>query len=540
MSKPVTATVYSVTSPRPETPRVWRATEAVSALGTRMSFAAMAWLLLVETPGFGRLALVVGVQGLAYLSASPIATRVLGRVDAARVAFAVDLMSVLAVTVATFFTTDFVVLAVLAGAIGALRGFSDLAKNLLSAAASRLASTDDGGRPGVPPREWLVHPLSVAAGAGLGVAAAWLGPSGALWAVGFTFALSAALVVWATAPVPASRVVDAISAPTVEFATLSAVEPQDDLAGEGLSGLRRWRSARRLAAVLLLTGLFAQAAVVALVAVWVHGVFGAPRTLGVLGGAAVLGAVGGSLVFVAFAIRPVRYVLLSVGYLAGGGTVAVFGGMRPVGLLIVVGAVVAGLAVASTSPVLGRLLSHRIPQVLRGRVAALAAMVICVGLVAGSLAGGWLALHLGVRTVIALAAGCFLLAMLTPVLGYGTWRQLDGGESVALRTGVPKLSARVSVTLAYADGQWLVEVRKGRALLGTRHPVQPAQALTTLSLLDVPGLRSQVEQALATDRTEASRHVDRMRSELSDLETKLAGLSEMVQLGDEDGPIPSR
>jgi MFS family permease len=540
VSKPVTATVYSVTSPRPDTPRVWRATEAVSALGTRMSFAAVAWLLLVETSSFARLSLVVGAQGLAYLAACPAAARVLDRVDAARVAFVVDLVSALAIAVAAFFTADLVVLAVLAGIVGALRGFSDLAKNLLSAAASRLASGDGDGRPRVPPREWLVQPLTLVAGAVLGVVAAWLGPAGALWLVGLSFALSAVLVVVATSPVPATRVVDAISAPTVEFATLSAVEHTDDLVGEGLSDLRRWRPARRLAAVLLLTGLFAQAGAVALVAVWVHGVFGTPRTLGTIGGAAVVGAVGASLVFVAFAVPLVRYVVLALGYLTGAGTVAVVQGMRPVGLLIVVAAVVVGLAVATVSPVPGRLLSQRIPQALRGRVAALAAMVVCLGLVAGNLGGGWIALHTGVRTAIVLAAGCFLVAMVTPVLGHRAWRQMDRGESVVLRTGTPKLSARVSVTLAYADGQWLVEVRKGRALLGTRHPVPPAQALGTLSLLDVPDLRNQVEQALTTDRTEASRHVDRMRSELSDLEAKLAGLTEMVELGGEDGPVASR
>jgi hypothetical protein len=501
-----------------------------------MSFVVVAWLLLVDTSSLARVALVVAVQALAYLAACPAGVWLLGRVDAARVAFVVDLASALAIATVAFFDTDIVVLAVLAGIVGALRGLSDLSKNLLSAAASRTASPNGAGRRAVPPREALVQPVTLVAGAALGAAVAWFGPAGALWAVGLCFALSAALVVLATSPMAAARVVDAISSPTVEFATLSTVERPGDPIGGGLSDLRRWRYARRLTAVLLLTGLFGQAAAVTLVAVWVRGVFGSTQTLGVLGGACVLGAVGGSLVFTAFAVRPVRCVLLALGYLAGGGTVAVLRGMRPVGLVVVVVAVVAGLAIASVSPVLGALLSHRIPPALRSRVAAFAAMVTCVGLAVGSIAGGWIVLHSGVRVAIALAAGCFLVAMLTPVLGYGTWRQLDRTDPVSLVSGTPKLSARLSVTLAYADGQWLVEVRKGRALLGTRHPVPPAQALTTLSLLDVPGLRGQVEQALATDQTEASRHVDRMRTELSELEAKLAGLTEMVELGEEDGP----
>jgi hypothetical protein len=505
-----------------------------------MSFVVIAWLLLVDASSLATVSLVVAVQALAYLVACPAGVWLLDRVDAARVSFAVDLVSALAIATVAFFATDVAILAVLAGVVGALRGISDLSKNLLSAAASRIASPNGAGRRAVPPREALIQPVTLAAGAGLGVVVAWLGPAGALWAVGMSFALSAALVVLAMSPMAAARVVDAISAPTVEFATLSTVERPDDVIGGGLSNLRRWRYARRLTVVLLLTGLFGQAAAVTLVAVWVRGIFGSTQTLGVLGGACVLGAVGGSLVFTAFAVRPVRCVLLALGYLAGGGTVAVLRGMRPIGLLVVVGALVAGLAIASVSPVLGALLSDRIPPGLRSRVAACAAMVVCVGLLAGSLLGGWIVLHASVRSAIALAAGCFLVAMLTPVLGHGTWRQLDRAGTASILTGTPKLSTRLSVTLAYADGQWLVEVRKGRALLGTRHPVQPTQALTTLSLLDVPGLRSQVEQALATDQTEASRHVDRMRTELSELEAKLAGLTEMVELSEEDGPAPPR
>ena len=504
----------------PQTPRAWRATEAISALGTRMSFVAAAWLVLAQSPNLAWLGLVVGVQALAYLLAGPAAVWLLHRLDHPRMSFGVDLASAVVVTVMAVVTTNLAAFTVLAGVVGALRAVSDLAKNLLSAAASRVVATD--AEPGVPAREWLIRPLVLAAGAVLGVAAAALGPPGVLWLVALTFAVAAALVVLATSPAPAVA------------ADFVPVEP-----GDGLAGLRRGPFARRLAGVLLLTSLFGQAATVAVVPAWVHGVLSTDRSLGTLGGACIVGAVAGSVVFTALALPLLRYVLLAVGYLAGAGTIAILQGMRPAGLLVVAAAFLAGLATASVTPVLGGLLSLRIPAALRPRVAALAAMVTCIGVAAGGLAGGWIVAHTSVRPAIALAGGCYLVAMLTPVFGYRTWQQL-GRDAAPVPSAAPKLSARLSVTLAYADGQWLVEVRKGRALLGTRHPVKPAQALTTLSTLDVPGLRGQVEQVVATDQTEASRHVDRMRSELTELEAKLAGLQEMMDLSAEEPPVDDR
>jgi len=96
----------------------------------------------------------------------------------------------------------------------------------------------------------------------------------------------------------------------------------------------------------------------------------------------------------------------------------------------------------------------------------------------------------------------------------------------------PKASPGLTVTLAYADGQWLVELRRGRALLGSRHAVGSAEALSMLALLNVPALSRGVEAALASDQSEASRQVDRVRGELAELEAKLTGLNEMVELND--------
>jgi hypothetical protein len=125
-----------------------------------------------------------------------------------------------------------------------------------------------------------------------------------------------------------------------------------------------------------------------------------------------------------------------------------------------------------------------------------------------------------------------------PVASHKTWQRLspeiEAGPTLAIGGVGPKLLSRLAVTLAYADGQWLVEVRNGRALLGTRHPVRSAQAMSMLAQLEVPGLQGGVEKALATDQSEASRQVDRMRRELAELEAKLTGINEMVVLAEEN------
>ena len=77
-----------------------------------------------------------------------------------------------------------------------------------------------------------------------------------------------------------------------------------------------------------------------------------------------------------------------------------------------------------------------------------------------------------------------------------------------------------------------------RALLGSRHLVKSAEALNMLALLDVPGVHDSVEKALAVDQTEAARQAERMRNELSELEAKLAGLTEMVEITETHKPAP--
>ncbi|MFC7242251.1 MFS transporter [Catellatospora aurea] len=309
-----------------------------------------------------------------------------------------------------------------------------------------------------------------------------------------------------------------------------------DLRRSAMAELRADGLVRRLAAVLFVTNLLVQAGAVLLVAAWVEHVLGEPDLLGLVGGAFALGAVTGSVVLTGLTRVPSRHLLLALAFLAGSGAAAVVGGLPPVQLIVAVVAAVCGATMSSVTPPLGMLLSQRVPVPVRSRVGAFAAGVAYLGVPLGTAAAAWALPRLELRWALAAAAGAYLVALLAPVFAYRTWRQLSAGAPAVL-TGAAKLPARLSVTLAYANGQWLVEVRKGRALLGSRHLVKSAEALNMLALLDVPGVRRSVEEALTVDQTEATRQAERMRSELAELEAKLAGLSEMAELSEVRLPV---
>jgi MFS family permease len=304
-----------------------------------------------------------------------------------------------------------------------------------------------------------------------------------------------------------------------------------DLRRGALAELRADGLIRRLAAVLFLTNLLVQAGAVLLVPAWMDHVLREPQLLGLVGGAFVLGAVTGGVVLAGLSGEPSRWIVAALAFLAGGGAAAVLGGLAPVLLLIAVVSFVCGATMSSVTPALGLLLAQRVPAPVRSRVGGFAASAAYLGLPLGTAAAAWALPVLELRWALAAAAGAYLVALLVPVFAYRTWRQLSAGAPAVL-TGAARLPARLSVTLAYANGQWLVEVRKGRALLGSRHLVKTAEAMSMLASLDVPGVRSSVEEALAVDQTEATRQAERMRSELAELEAKLAGLSEMAELSE--------
>ena len=526
--------------------RGWRATAAICTAGSRLSFVVIAWLLLVDSADWVRPAVLLAVQALAYLAGSALAGRLVYRFAPGPVAIAAELASALVIVVVAFATTNTIAVGVLVAVLGGLRALAEMSVGLLASAATAVIltdSTDDSTTP--PPREGLILPGLVVAGAAAGALVAWLGPWGGLWLLAMVFGASAARVGLAgpgSAPPPSSALVGDIAdervpaeaaPPGGPTASAESEAPADDLAG-----VARHPLTRRLVVSLALTALFGVIGSMILVAAWIRDVFASSDSLGLVGGAFILGAVSAAVVFTAAAGPPLRYLALAVGFLAGGGAVAVIGDLPPVQLVVVAVALMAGIATASVTPVVSLGIAPSVPAAARGRLITGISALVCVAVVAAGFVAAWVVTHASLPYALGAAAASLLAAMLVPVFGLRTWEyvlpQLEHPVTVVRRT--PKLSGRLAVTLAYADGEWLVEVRRGRALLGSRYLVKPAEAMSMLSLLGVPALNNRVEEALTSDRTEATRQVDRMRVELAELEAKLTRLTDMVDTDENAKP----
>lgn len=93
------------------------------------------------------------------------------------------------------------------------------------------------------------------------------------------------------------------------------------------------------------------------------------------------------------------------------------------------------------------------------------------------------------------------------------------------RPAKPKPAAALTVTLAYADGEWTVAATQGTKPLAKPYLVRPSEALKMVGMLDVPGVHEAVEHILAAERADAEQQAQRLRAELAEVEAKLAELT---------------
>lgn len=94
----------------------------------------------------------------------------------------------------------------------------------------------------------------------------------------------------------------------------------------------------------------------------------------------------------------------------------------------------------------------------------------------------------------------------------------------AARVAKPKTGPTLTVTLAYAEGEWTVGAVQGSKALAKPYVIKPAEALKFVGLLDVPGVHEAVEQIIAGEREHAKAQADKLRAELAEIEAKLAEL----------------
>lgn len=102
--------------------------------------------------------------------------------------------------------------------------------------------------------------------------------------------------------------------------------------------------------------------------------------------------------------------------------------------------------------------------------------------------------------------------------------QRPAKPKAAKRAAKPKPQPGLTVTLAYAEGEWTVAAQQGSRALAKPYLIKPAEALKMVALLDVPGVQEAVEQIVAAERAEAEQQAQRLRAELAEVEARLAEL----------------
>lgn len=104
---------------------------------------------------------------------------------------------------------------------------------------------------------------------------------------------------------------------------------------------------------------------------------------------------------------------------------------------------------------------------------------------------------------------------------------VESAEAPARKPARPpkvKPPAALTVTLAYTEGEWTVGATQGSKALAKPYVIKPGEALKMVALLDVPGVQEAVEQILSAERAVAQEHAERLRSQLAEVEAKLAEL----------------
>ncbi|MER7007672.1 hypothetical protein ABT297_32155 [Dactylosporangium sp. NPDC000555] len=96
------------------------------------------------------------------------------------------------------------------------------------------------------------------------------------------------------------------------------------------------------------------------------------------------------------------------------------------------------------------------------------------------------------------------------------------------KKAAPKAKAPVglTVTLAYADGEWTVAANQGSKALAKPYVIKAGEALKMVAMLDVPGVHEAVEEIVTAARAEAETQAERLRAELAEIEARLAELRE--------------
>jgi hypothetical protein len=101
----------------------------------------------------------------------------------------------------------------------------------------------------------------------------------------------------------------------------------------------------------------------------------------------------------------------------------------------------------------------------------------------------------------------------------------SNGAREPAKVAKPKAPASLTVTLSYADREWTVAATMGSKTLARPYVIRPTDALRMVALVDVPGVHEAVENIIVAERAEAEGRAARLRTELAEIESRLAELA---------------
>ncbi|GAA2668584.1 MFS transporter [Actinoplanes palleronii] len=391
------------------------AAEAISLLGSRITFVALPWLVLTSTGS----ALLAGVAGLAemlpYVLAGLLGGPIVDRVGPRPTAVAADAASLVAVAgiplLASTETISYSTLLGLIAVAGALRGFGDTAKRALlpRVIAGAGLSTERGTTlyDGISRVATLLGlPL-----AGLLVAA--VGPARVLLVDAATFGVCALIIsIYVTAGSTGQE---------------TAEDEESGYAAALRCGFRYVRQDRLIVGImsmLFATNLFDQAYATVFVPVWVRDGPHGPAALGVLGSAFGVGAVAGNILWTIIGPRVPRRVTFAVCFLIGGPAQLLALALTDRLWAVLAIAALAGALMSTINPILLAAVYERVPIRMQGRVMSVLIAFSWAGIPLGGVLGGWAVEDLGLRTAALLAGIGYLVVTLSPFL-FSAWHALD-------------------------------------------------------------------------------------------------------------------
>jgi MFS family permease len=389
---------------------------AVSTAGTSMTLLAVPWFVLQTTGSAAQTGVVGACETVPLVLASALGGPLIDRLGARRVAVASDLLSAGGVAAVPLLHATgglrFWQLCLIVAFVGLARAPGDTARAVLVPGLVRLAA--------VPLERVTSAYDGVSRGARMvgapvaGGLIAAIGPADVLLVDAATFLASALLLAGA---IPA----------TVRPAVRQAAEGYLTSLREGLQALRRDRLIAGITAMVLVTNLLDAAWAGVLLPVYAREVLHSSVALGVLFGCFGAGALTGTLVYGVLGPRLPRWPVFTAAFLVVGAPRLAVLSLEPPYAVIVVTALVTGLAAGALNPVLAAVEYERIPEHLQSRVFGVTAAGCLAGMPVGILLAGFAAESLGLRTALLIAAGLYLLATLSPLV-WPVWREMDGGR----------------------------------------------------------------------------------------------------------------